>query len=117
MLGQIAAGSTGGARGTDAGLRRRGQRVERARLERMFVAHHAMVWRTMRRRGLSPDAAADVTQQTFLVAAERLADITPTASAPSWSERRCAWRSRWGARRSAGSSRTTWTSASPTHAA
>jgi RNA polymerase sigma-70 factor (ECF subfamily) len=49
--------------------------ADRARLERMFVAHHAMVWRTMRRRGLSPDAAADVTQQTFLVAAERLADI------------------------------------------
>ncbi|HEY4392917.1 MAG TPA: RNA polymerase sigma factor [Polyangia bacterium] len=50
---------------------------ERARLERMFVAHHAMVWRTMRRRGLSPDAAADVTQQTFVVAAERLTDIAP----------------------------------------
>ena len=46
-----------------------------ARLERMFVAHHAMVWRTMRRRGLSPDASADVTQQTFLIAAERLGDI------------------------------------------
>ena len=43
----------------------------------MFVAHHAMVWRTMRRRGLSADAAADVTQQTFLVAAERLQDINP----------------------------------------
>lgn len=50
---------------------------ERVRLERMFVAHHALVWRTMRRRGLSPDAAADVTQQTFVVAAERLADIAP----------------------------------------
>jgi RNA polymerase sigma-70 factor, ECF subfamily len=50
---------------------------DRARLERMFVAHHAMVWRTMRRRGLTPDAAADVTQQTFLVAAERLHDINP----------------------------------------
>jgi RNA polymerase sigma-70 factor, ECF subfamily len=48
-----------------------------ARLQRMFVAHHVMVWRTMRRRGLSPDAAADVTQQTFLVAAERLGDINP----------------------------------------
>src|SRR4051795_7164375 len=48
---------------------------DQARLGRMFVAHHAMVWRTMRRRGLSPDAAADVTQQTFLVAAERLRDI------------------------------------------
>jgi RNA polymerase sigma-70 factor (ECF subfamily) len=34
-----------------------------------------VVWRTLRRRGLEPDAAADATQQTFLVAAERLADI------------------------------------------
>src|ERR1700748_3408318 len=47
------------------------------RLETMFVAHNAMVWRTLRRRGLSPDAAADVTQQAFLVAAERLGDINP----------------------------------------
>jgi RNA polymerase sigma-70 factor, ECF subfamily len=45
------------------------------RLQQMFVAHHAMVWRTLRRRGLSADAAADATQQTFLIAAERLADI------------------------------------------
>jgi RNA polymerase sigma-70 factor (ECF subfamily) len=43
----------------------------------MFVAHHALVWRTLRRRGLTPDAAADATQQTYLVAAERLADIHP----------------------------------------
>jgi RNA polymerase sigma-70 factor (ECF subfamily) len=43
----------------------------------MFVSHHAMVWRTMRRRGFSPDVAADITQQTFLIAAERLADIHP----------------------------------------
>ena len=50
---------------------------DQARLARMFAAHHTMVWRTMRRRGLSPGAAADVTQQTFLVAAVRLADIAP----------------------------------------
>ena len=49
--------------------------ADRARLEQMFVAHHAMVWRTLRRRGLDADAAADATQQTFLVAAERLGDI------------------------------------------
>jgi len=49
--------------------------ADRARLERMFSAHHVLVWRTLRRRGLDPDAAADATQQTFLVAAERLADI------------------------------------------
>jgi RNA polymerase sigma-70 factor (ECF subfamily) len=51
--------------------------ADAARLERMFVAHHALVWRTLRRRGLTPDAAGDATQQTFLVAAERLADINP----------------------------------------
>ena len=45
------------------------------RLERMFLAHHAMVWRTLRRRGLTADAAADAAQQTFLIAAERLEDI------------------------------------------
>ncbi|HXJ23935.1 MAG TPA: sigma-70 family RNA polymerase sigma factor [Polyangia bacterium] len=45
------------------------------RLQRMFVAHHAMVWRTLRRSGLSADAAGDATQQAFLIAAERLADI------------------------------------------
>lgn len=49
--------------------------ADRTRLERMFVAHHVVVWRTLRRRGLTPDAAADATQQTFLVAAERLGDI------------------------------------------
>src|SRR5262245_39400681 len=49
--------------------------ADRSRLEQMFAAHHALVWRTLRRRGLDPDAAADATQQTFLVAAERLPDI------------------------------------------
>src|SRR5215831_12159518 len=49
--------------------------ADRARLERMFVAHHTVVWRTLRRRGLDADSAADATQQTFLVAAERLDDI------------------------------------------
>ena len=51
--------------------------ADRARLERMFAAHHATVWRTLRRRGLTPDAAADATQETFLIAAHRLADIEP----------------------------------------
>ena len=48
---------------------------DRVRLERMFAQHHATVWRTLRRRGLTPDAAADATQETFLIAAQRLADI------------------------------------------
>jgi RNA polymerase sigma-70 factor (ECF subfamily) len=58
----------------DAGLKARPP-ADRARLEQMFVAHHALVWRTLRRRGLDADAAGDATQQTFLVAAERLRDI------------------------------------------
>lgn len=47
----------------------------RERLEGMFVAHHRLIWRTLRRLGLSPDAATDTTQQVFLVAAERTSDI------------------------------------------
>jgi RNA polymerase sigma-70 factor (ECF subfamily) len=51
--------------------------VDRARLQRLFNAHHATVWRALRRRGLASDAAADATQETFLIAAERLDDIRP----------------------------------------
>lgn len=49
----------------------------RVRLERAFKDHHALVWRTVRRLGASPEVAADVTQQAYLIAAERLADIRP----------------------------------------
>jgi RNA polymerase sigma-70 factor, ECF subfamily len=49
----------------------------RLRLQTMFTAHHVTVWRSLRRRGLSPDEAADATQETFLIAAGRLADIQP----------------------------------------
>jgi RNA polymerase sigma-70 factor (ECF subfamily) len=44
----------------------------RARLGRMFALHHALVWRTLRRYGLDAQAAADVGQQAFLVAVERV---------------------------------------------
>lgn len=49
--------------------------ADRARLSRMFAAHHVTVWRSLRRRGLSPDEAADATQETFMIALGRLADI------------------------------------------
>jgi RNA polymerase sigma-70 factor, ECF subfamily len=49
--------------------------ADRLRLARMFTVHHATVWRLLRRRGLPEDEAADATQETFLVAAGRLADI------------------------------------------
>src|SRR4051812_9242627 len=45
------------------------------RLERMFRAHHELIWRTLRRLGLSADLAAATTQQAYLIAAERLSDI------------------------------------------
>src|SRR4051794_22813068 len=51
--------------------------VDRARLERLFNDHHVAVWRALRRRGLASEAAEDATQETFLLAAERLDDIRP----------------------------------------
>ena len=39
------------------------------RLARMFHAYHEVVWRMLRRRGMSPDTAGEVTQETFLIAA------------------------------------------------
>jgi RNA polymerase sigma-70 factor (ECF subfamily) len=51
------------------------ERLGRKRLEGMFHAHHEFIWRFLRRQGLNPEAAADLTQQTFLIAAERLSDI------------------------------------------
>ncbi len=52
--------------------------TEQRRLQRMFALHHGAVWRILRRRGIAADLAAEVTQQTFVAAAERLADIEPT---------------------------------------
>jgi RNA polymerase sigma-70 factor, ECF subfamily len=49
--------------------------AERLRLERLFAEHHVAIWRSLRRRGLTPDEAADATQETFLIAAQRLSDI------------------------------------------
>jgi len=51
--------------------------VDRTRLQRIFNDHQSTVWRALRRRGLSADAAQDATQETFLLAAERLDDIRP----------------------------------------
>lgn len=53
------------------------EQSDRARLTAMFDAHHNLVWRTLRRYGLDAEAAADVGQQAFLVAVERIADIWP----------------------------------------
>lgn len=62
---------------TPEGPRVQLEQSARTRLERVFKDHHALVWRTVRRLGASPEVAADVTQQAYLIAAERLADIRP----------------------------------------
>jgi RNA polymerase sigma-70 factor (ECF subfamily) len=49
--------------------------ADQDRLAQMFKAHRGVVWRLLRCRGLSPDVAADATQEVFLVAAQRLHDI------------------------------------------
>jgi RNA polymerase sigma-70 factor (ECF subfamily) len=43
----------------------------------MFATHHATLWRILRRRGFSRDAAADATQEAFTIAVERLQEIPP----------------------------------------
>jgi hypothetical protein len=42
--------------------------ADHLRLAQMFANHHVIVWRSLRRRGLRPDEAADATQETFLIA-------------------------------------------------
>ena len=49
--------------------------ADRVRLARMFADYHVTVWRSLRRRGLTEHEAADATQETFLIAAGRLADL------------------------------------------
>jgi RNA polymerase sigma-70 factor, ECF subfamily len=58
----------------DAALERR---TDDARLRAMVDSHLDFTWRSLRRLGLSPDAADDATQRVFVVAHERLQDIAP----------------------------------------
>jgi RNA polymerase sigma-70 factor, ECF subfamily len=54
--------------------------VERqARLTRMVERDYRLIWRLLRRLGVNEHAIDDATQQVFLVAAERLADIAPAS--------------------------------------
>lgn len=47
------------------------------RVAAMVAKHHSRVWRSLRRLGLSESDADDGSQQVFLVAHRRLADIAP----------------------------------------
>jgi DNA-directed RNA polymerase specialized sigma24 family protein len=50
----------------------RGSRLSQVRLARLFVEHHPLIWRTLRRLGLSPALAAQVTEQVCSAAAKEL---------------------------------------------
>lgn len=49
----------------------------RRRLTAMFESHHESVWRMLCRRGIDAEGAADLVQQAYLIAAQRLDDIRP----------------------------------------
>jgi RNA polymerase sigma-70 factor (ECF subfamily) len=51
--------------------------ADRQQLDDLYRAHHQIIWRTLRRMGFSPEAAADHTQQAYLIALERLDRILP----------------------------------------
>lgn len=48
------------------------------RITRLFQEHFDMVWRTIRRLGVSPDAIDDAAQEVFIVASRRLGEIEPS---------------------------------------
>jgi RNA polymerase sigma-70 factor, ECF subfamily len=50
---------------------RQGSSLPVAQLERLFAEHHSLVWRTLRRLGLSPADAAEATRRVFRDAASR----------------------------------------------
>jgi RNA polymerase sigma-70 factor, ECF subfamily len=47
------------------------------RIAVLVAKHHGLVWRSLRRLGVSESDADDASQQVFLVAHRRLADIAP----------------------------------------
>ncbi len=46
-----------------------------SRLHALFTAHHASIWRLLRRLGVRPDQLDDAAQEVFWVASRRLDDI------------------------------------------
>jgi RNA polymerase sigma-70 factor (ECF subfamily) len=54
-----------------------GESRARDRLARLLAEHHAFVWRSLRRLGVADGEVEDASQQVFLVAHRRPADIVP----------------------------------------
>lgn len=55
-----------------------------SRLRQVFEAHHAFVWRSARRLGVPMTDIDDVVQDTFIVAARRLAEFEGRSSIRTW---------------------------------
>lgn len=66
--------SVGNAAGAEESVPPRAA-TTRERLDAAYLAHHEAIWRTVRRLGVSPEVAADATQQAYLIAAERVETI------------------------------------------
>jgi RNA polymerase sigma-70 factor (ECF subfamily) len=49
------------------------------RIKALVEAHYDFIWRSLRRRGLPPEAADDAAQQVFMVASRRLDDLVQGA--------------------------------------
>ena len=47
------------------------------RITELFVEHFELVWRIVRRLGVSPDGLDDAVQEVFVVLSRRLSEITP----------------------------------------
>ena len=54
-----------------------GGRPPNTRLQALLAEHHAFVWRSLRRLGVPDGDVDDASQQVFLVAHRRLAEIAP----------------------------------------
>ncbi len=55
---------------------------EHARVAHLLRSHFRDVWRMVRRFGVPENCADDATQEVFIIAARRLADITPGSERP-----------------------------------
>lgn len=55
---------------------------DHARVRELLLAHFRDVWRMVRRFGVPENSADDAAQEVFIIAARRLADITPGSERP-----------------------------------
>jgi RNA polymerase sigma-70 factor (ECF subfamily) len=74
MIGAMTEGYAAELRMSEVGTRSRAPDTETV-LKELVADHFDFVWRSVRRVGFSPADADDITQEAFLVASRRLADL------------------------------------------